>query len=62
MTKSQTWGTTQAFFEIHKVVYLNGKPKIEGIDKDKGNNTEITYFPVIHAQNVSVNEIMNTEK
>ena len=44
--ESQTWGATKAFLEIHKVVYLNGKPKIERIDKDKGNNTVITYFPV----------------
>ena len=44
--ESKTWGVTQQFLDIHQVVYLGNKPKVERVDLDKGEGTAIVYFPV----------------
>ena len=44
--ESKTWGVTQQFLDIHQVVYLGTKPKVERVDLDKGDGTAIVYFPV----------------
>ena len=44
--ESKTWGVTQQFLDIHQVVYLGTKPKIERVDRDRDDGTAIVYFPV----------------
>ena len=44
--ESKTWGVTQQFLDIHQVVYLGTKPKVERVDVDKGDGTAVVYFPV----------------
>ena len=44
--ESKTWGVTQQFLDIHQVVYLGTKPKIERVDRDRNDGTAIVYFPV----------------
>ena len=44
--ESKTWGVTQQFLDIHQVVYLGNKPKVERVDLDKGDGTAIVYFPI----------------
>ncbi len=44
--ESKTWGVTQQFLDIHQVVYLGNKPKVERVDLDKRDGTAIVYFPV----------------
>jgi hypothetical protein len=38
-------GVMEQFLEIHKVVYVNNKPKIARVDRDK-ENIAIVYFNV----------------
>ncbi|HLA59234.1 MAG TPA: DUF4279 domain-containing protein [Puia sp.] len=44
--ESKTLAATQQFLDIHQVVYLGTKPKVERVDRDKGDGTAIVYFPV----------------
>jgi hypothetical protein len=44
--ESTPWGVTQQFLDIHQVVYLGTKPKVERVDLDKGDGTAIVYLPV----------------
>lgn len=41
----KTWGITQKFMEIHQIIYVNDKPKIAKVDRDKNDGTAIVYFP-----------------
>ena len=44
--ESKTWGVTQQFLDIHKVLYSDAKPKVERVDRDKDDGTAIVYFPI----------------
>ena len=44
--ESKTWGVTQQFLDIHQVVYLGTKPKIDRVDRDRDDGMAIVYFPV----------------
>jgi len=44
--ESKTWGVTRQFLDIHQVVYVDAKPKVERVDWDKEDGTVIVYFPV----------------
>ena len=42
----KTWGVTEQFLQVHDIVIVNGRPKIERIDTDKVDGTVIAYLPV----------------
>jgi hypothetical protein len=44
--KDKTWGVTEQFLQVHDIVIVNGRPKIERIDTDKVDGTVIAYVPV----------------
>lgn len=44
--KNKTWGVTEQFLEVHDVVLVDGKPKIDRIDSEKGDGTVIAYLPI----------------
>jgi hypothetical protein len=44
--EERTWGVTQQFLEIHDLVLVDGKPKIERVDSEKLDGTVIAYLPV----------------
>jgi Domain of unknown function (DUF4279) len=44
--ESKTWGVTQQFLDIHQVVYVDAKPKVERVDCEKEDGTSIVYFPI----------------
>src|SRR5882672_2641141 len=44
--ESKTFGVTEQFLDIHEVVYLDNKPKVERVDMDKEDGTAIVYFPI----------------
>jgi Domain of unknown function (DUF4279) len=44
--ESKTLAATQQFLDIHQVVYSGTRPKVERVDRDKGDGSAIVYFPV----------------
>lgn len=40
------WGVAEQFLQVHEIVAINGRPKIERIDIDKVDGTVISYLPV----------------
>ncbi|TDQ09482.1 DUF4279 domain-containing protein [Pedobacter metabolipauper] len=44
--KEKTLGVTEQYLKIHSPVYLDGKLKIERIDREKENGIVIAYLPV----------------
>jgi Domain of unknown function (DUF4279) len=44
--EQKTWGVTQQFLDIHQVVYMGNKPKIERVDLDKSDGTATVYFQI----------------
>jgi hypothetical protein len=42
----RTWGVTEQFLQVHDIVIVNGRPKIERIDTDEVDGTVIAYLPV----------------
>lgn len=45
--ETQSFGVTEQFLEVHQVVYVDGKPKVERVDTEKEDGTAIVYFPVV---------------
>ena len=44
--ESKSFGVTEKLFEIHEVVYQDGKPQVLRIDKEAEDGTVIIYFPI----------------
>jgi len=42
----KTWAVTEQFLEVHDVVLVDGQPKIDRIDNEKGDGTVIAYLPI----------------
>lgn len=44
--ETKSCGVTEQFLKIHQVVYENGKPKVERVDRESEDGTAIVYFHV----------------
>jgi hypothetical protein len=44
--KDKTWGVTEQFLQVHDIILVDGRPKVERIDADNPDGTIITYLPV----------------
>jgi hypothetical protein len=44
--KDKTWGVTEQFLEVHDVILVDGQPKIDRIDNEKGDGIVIAYLPI----------------
>ena len=44
--ENPTFGTTKQLFEVHNVETEKGKPKVERIDFETFNETNVVYFPI----------------
>jgi len=48
--ENKSWGVTEEFLKIHQLEYVDNKPVISRIDKNKPDGTVIIYFVVANEQ------------
>ena len=45
--ENPTFGTTEQYLEVHNVELENGNPKIERVDFESFDKTNVVYLPII---------------